>query len=75
MGWNIRLKKNLLHCLKYFAAQSVNKELFPIFFFKKIQKLMSGGGEGGRGEKMSVRVAFIRDVRVHDLWKRRLKLG
>ena len=24
-------RKNVLHCLKYFAAQSVNKELFPIF--------------------------------------------
>ena len=43
-------RKNFLHCLKYFAAQNVNKELFRIFF-QKIQKLISGdgGGWGGGG--------------------------
>ena len=40
-------RKNVLHCLKYFAAQSVNKELFTIFLFQKIQKLINRGvGKG-----------------------------
>ena len=31
-GWlEYPSRKNVLHCLKYFAAQSVNKELFLIF--------------------------------------------
>ena len=40
----------MLHCLKYFAAQSVNKEFFPFFFFQKTQKLIREG-EGGRLNK------------------------
>ena len=62
-------RKNVFFCcFKYFAAQSVNKDLFPIFFFffsknSKINKRRGGGD------------AFIWDVRVHGMWKSRLKLG
>ena len=43
-------RKNVLHCLKDFAAQSVNKELLPNFSkTSRIKKRVAGVG-GGQGE-------------------------